>query len=112
MVGRLGFPAGMLVVPATLMLYAEGLDEDGAPMEALQWDGGVWYSEKATAVVDREGRQLRLEGCLVAQGDIALALPKVADGEAVVAGRSYRVYRVERPRNPDGTVHHTTVWLA
>lgn len=108
---RMPFPDWTQNTPAELTLNTEGLGENGAPVAAMQWSGLVWFSEKSRTVKDKDGRDVRLEGSLVIKGDLAPDLPLVSDGEAIVSGRKYEIFRVARPRNPDGSVHHTTVEL-
>lgn len=111
MTGRLMFPHWTQVTPAVLELYGVELDEDGAPVVACSWEGKGWYSAAAKVVNGRDGRSVTLAGVLVVAGDLCPALPLSGGGKAVVDGRSYRVHRIARPRNPDGSVHHTTVEL-
>lgn len=111
MVKRLPFPDWTQTTAAELSLNAEGLNEEGAPDVAIVWSGNAWFSEKSRTVKDKDGRDIRLVGSLVIKGDIAPSLPLISDGTATVASRTYDIYRVARPRNPDGSVHHTTVEL-
>lgn len=76
---------------------------------AVTWIGNVWYSEKRKSVRTADGRDLTVLGSLIIKGDIAPDLVKPADGKVEIRGGLYDVWRVDRPRNPDGTVHHTTV---
>jgi hypothetical protein len=108
---KLPFPDFLLNTPATVTLNGQGLTEDGSPELGVSWSGKCIYSEKAKTVVDAERRLIRIEGSIIVKGDIAPALETLADGEVSVAGKQYRVYRSERPRNPDGTIHHTTLEL-
>lgn len=108
---RLPFPDFLLATPCEIHLNGEGLDEDGAPLPAATWAGKAIYSEKAKTVVDAQRRLVRIEGVVVIKGDAAPDLAVISDGVVTAAGKQYSVYRASRPRNPDGTIHHTTLEL-
>lgn len=109
---KLPFPDWLLVTPCEVVINREGLDEDGAPMIAAQWAGKVIYSEKAKTVITADKQLVRIEGSIIAKGDIAPGVPTASAGTVTIDGaKEYRVYRMERPRNPDGTIHHTTLEL-
>ena len=38
-------------------------------------------------------------------------LKKITDGEVFINGSKYKIYLASKPRNPDGSVHHTTLEL-
>ena len=105
------FPDHLLRIPCTVTLNQEGLNEDGEPEAALSWQGQVIYVEKAKTTVTADNRLVRLEGQIIAKGDIAPKIALISDGSVEVAGRTYSIYRSERPRNPDGSVHHTVLEL-
>lgn len=111
MVKRLPFPTFFLTVPVVLRLNDAGLDENGAPQPAVEWRGRGWWSERAETAVNTDGRTVRLRGRLVLAGDVAPQLAVISDGEAEVAGACYRLWAARRPRNPDGSVHHTSLEL-
>ena len=111
MLGALPFPDFLLNTSCAVKLNGEGLGENGAPVAALEWSGKVIYSEKSKTVVNAENRLVRIEGRVIIRGDIAPELETLTDGAVTVSGKTYRVYRSSRPRNPDGTIHHTTLEL-
>jgi hypothetical protein len=108
---KLPFPKNLAVTPCTVTLNGEGLDEDGAPVQSLSWSGKAIFSEKSRTTLTADKRLVTLEGKVIIEGDIAPNTVEIADGEVTVAGKKYMVYRCERPRNPDGSVHHTTLEL-
>ena len=43
----------------------------------------------------------------IVKGDIAPDLKNVSDGKIVINGVSYEIHAGYRPRNPNGSIHHT-----
>lgn len=103
----LSFPDWLLNTDYSLVLNEEGVTEDGAPKEAFQTSGKCIFSEKAKRIIDSEGKQITLLGKVIIKGDIAPSLKTVSDGVITINGCSYEIHAGYRPRNPDGTVHHT-----
>ncbi len=97
-------------IDATITLY-RGLGEDGGPETAGTWTGTVNLSEKVRRVQDGDGQWIALSGVLHIEGDI---LPDVQfdNGEVTIGDTTHRIVSYSRPRNPDGTVHHTRIEMA
>lgn len=74
------------------------------------YEGGCNLSEKSTTVRSTNGQYVRVNSVLHIEGDIAPDLPEFS-GTAEVNGRVKKIETVDRPRNPDGTVHHTRLGL-
>lgn len=108
---KLPFPNHLLNTLCIAKLNADGLNEQGEPTAALTWEGKVIFFDKSRTTVTADNRIIRLEGRVIAKGDIAPSLEVISDGEVSVMGRTYVVYRSERARNPDGSVHHTVLEL-
>ena len=108
---KLPFPTHLLNADCVAKLNLEGLNEQGAPEAALTWSGKVIFFEKSRTTMTADQRIVRLEGQVIAKGDIAPSLEVISDGEVSVRGRTYKLYRSERARNPDGSVHHTVLEL-
>jgi hypothetical protein len=74
------------------------------------YEGGCNLSEKSRTIRSKDGQYVRLSATLHIKGDIA---PDMADfsGTALVSGVLRRIESVDRPRNPDGTIHHTRLGL-
>ena len=104
---KLPFPKELLTIDYDLTLNQEGISEDGEPMSALTISGKCIFSEKSKRIVDSEGKQVELLGKVIIEGDIAPSLPSVSDGAISINGRTYEIHTGSRPRNPDGSVHHT-----
>ena len=54
---------------------------------------------------------MELVGKVILLGDIAPNIKKISGGQVVINQVEYEIYQASRPRNPDGTVHHTTLEL-
>ena len=104
---KLPFPDQLLVTDYSITLNQEGISEDGEPMSAFTGKGKCIFSEKAKRVIDTDGKQITLLGKVIVKGDIAPSLPSVSDGVITINECSYEIHTGSRPRNPDGTIHHT-----
>lgn len=94
-----------------IILYQEGLSEDGEPLESLKINTLCNYQDRAKRVLDAEHRIIQIEGTALIPGDIAPRLANISDGEVVVNGITRRIYRGCKNRNPDGTVNYTSLEL-
>lgn len=89
----------------------EGLNEDGEPLTAVVVTAKCWYNGKAHQIMNAEKQLIRLEGALIALGDIFPALSSVATGTVSKGDKTHKIYKCERPLNPDGTVYATVLEL-
>lgn len=103
----LPFPDWLLNTDYSLVLNEEGLTEDGMPKEAFKASGKCIFSEKAKRIIDAEGKQITLLGKIIIKGDIAPSLKNVSDGVITINECNYEIHAGYRPKNPNGTVHHT-----
>jgi len=104
---KLPFPDQLLVTDYSLTLNQEGISEDGEPISAFTGNGKCIFSEKAKRIIDGDGKQIELLGKVIIKGDVAPGLKNVSDGAITINGRTYEIHVGYRPRNPDGTIHHT-----
>ena len=104
---ELPFPDFLLNTDYSIVLYEEGISEDGEPIEAIKTSGKCIFSEKAKRIIDSEGKQITLVGKVIVKGDIAPSLKSVSDGVITINGCSYEIHTASRPRNPTGTIHST-----
>lgn len=107
MIEKLPFPDFLLTTDYRITLNQEGISEDGEPISAFTGNGKCIFSEKAKRIIDSEGKQITLLGKVIVKGDIAPSLKSVSDGAITINGCSYEIHSASRPRNPDGTIHHT-----
>lgn len=103
----LPFPEWLLTTKYSVVLNEEGISEDGEPIKAFEGSGTCIWSEKAKRIIDSQGKAITLLGKVIIKGDIAPSLKSISDGVISINGCSYEIYAGYRPRNPNGTVHHT-----
>ena len=104
---QLPFPTWLLTTKYAIVLHEQGITEEGEPIPSLSKEGMCIFSEKAKRIIDSEGKQVSLIGKVIVEGDIAPSLKTISDGVITINGANYHIYQGYRPRNPDGTVHHT-----
>lgn len=106
------YPSWADVTPCTITIGSGGFDEDGVPMTSTTWAGNVNFSEKAKRIQDKDGKWVSLTAVIHVEGDI---LPDVVFTDASckisVYDKSMTCVAYQRPRNPDGSVHHTRLEL-
>ncbi len=95
--------------PVTVHL-TDGLDETGAPVEVAAYTGRCNFSETSKTIRQADGTLVRLTASLTIGGDIAPGI-SVLTGSVDIGGRTWQIASAARPRNPDGTVHHTALDL-
>lgn len=96
----------------SVKLYQEGLSEEGEPLTSFNLEKQKCrFVEKTKIIISPDGRKVELIGKAILAGDIAPNIKKISGGEVTVNDSKYEIYQGSRPRNPDGTVHHTTLEL-
>ena len=104
-------PKRLCKTSISIILYQEGVSEDGEPLEALKINTSCNYQDRAKRVLDAEHRLIQIEVTALIPGDIAPNIANISDGEALVNGIVRRIYRGCKNRNPDGTVNYTSLEL-
>lgn len=104
---KIPFPDWLLNTNYQVTLNQDGISEDGEPISAFTGSGKCIFSEKAKRIIDSEGKQITLLGKVIIKGDIAPELANISDGVITINNHSYEIWAGYRPRNPDGTIHHT-----
>lgn len=95
-----------------IKLYQEGLSEEGEPLTSLNLENQKCrFVEKTKVVISPDGRKVELIGKVILLGDIAPKIKKISGGQVRINRSEYEIYQASRPRNPDGTVHHTSLEL-
>ena len=104
-------------------LYQEGLSEEGEPLTSLDIKNEKCrFVEKSKTIITADGKKVELVGKVILLGDIAPNIKKISggevsnvitviDGKEVINESKYEIYQASRPRNPDGSIHHTTLEL-
>lgn len=95
-----------------VVIYQEGLSEEGEPLTSLDLrNQKCRFVEKTKIIISPDGKKVELLGKVILLGDIAPNIKKISGGEVIVNDSKYEIYQASRPRNPDGTVHHTSLEL-
>lgn len=95
-----------------IVLYQEGLSEEGEPLTSLNLKKQKCrFVEKTKIILSPDGKKVELVGKVILLGDIAPSIKKISGGEVTINDSKYEIYQASRPRNPDGTVHHTSLEL-
>lgn len=103
-------PKSLLVTDVRIVLYSPELNEDGEPITISDAMYKCIWSDKRRHTYDKEKRIIELEGSIIVDGDVSPDT-RSTDGYAVINGEKLKIYKVKRARNPDGSVHHTTLDL-
>nr|DAL39938.1 MAG TPA_asm: Minor capsid protein [Caudoviricetes sp.] len=95
-----------------VVIYQEGLSENGEPLTSLNLKNqNCRFVEKTKVIISSDGRKVELVGKVILLGDIAPNIKKISGGEVIINDSKYEIYQASRPRNPDGTVHHSSLEL-
>ena len=115
-------PEFLLATPCRVVINKEGINEDGAPEKAVEWTGMCRYSDKASERLTADKKLIVLSGAVQMGENVAPNVDLITDGYVVIYntiedrdcdsnGKKIDLYKGLRPRNPDGSVHHTTLEL-
>lgn len=104
-------PKKLCRTPIRVMIYGEGLSEDGAPEAVFSADLKCNYQDTAKTVLTAEGKQVQLSGIALFPGDITPNQPALSGGEVVVYGVKRTIFQGRKARNPDSTVNYTELRL-
>ncbi len=95
----------------SVVMYQEGLSEEGEPLKSLDFKSKCRFVEKTSIVIDQDGKKVELVGLAVFVGDIAPGVKLISGGEVTINNVKYHIFAARRPRNPNGSVYHTTLEL-
>lgn len=102
-------PERICKTPIRLCVEQEGLDEDGAPIEAFTFTGKCNWQDGAKTVLTAEQKYVRITGKAYFPGDLCPSIPVLSAGWAEVFGVRREIVEGIKARNPDGTVNYTEV---
>lgn len=94
----------------TVLITDDKPSENGDCPVLATYTGRCNLSEKSTTVRSNNGSYVKLACVIRIKGDIAPSLSTFS-GKVRVNGREMLIETMDRPRNPDGTVHHTRLGL-
>lgn len=95
--------------PLRLVLEAEEINEDGAPVTALEWSGTCNWQDGGRTELTEEQKYVRVAGRAYIPGDIAPELAVISGGWGEIFGARREILRGIKARNLDGTVNYTEV---
>jgi len=95
----------------TISIELEGISESGGPIIGQTVTPKCFYSGKSYQVMNAQKQIIRLEGKLIALGDLFPELTVIATGTATKGDKKHKIYKCERPLNPDGSVYCTVLEL-
>lgn len=104
---RVKYPNFLEQTECTIILESGELNEDGEPETAKTVTTKCIYNEHSKRAIDKDGKTVMLTGKIFKEGDIAPELANISGGRVKINGAEYNIHAASRPRNPDGTVHHT-----
>lgn len=102
-------PDSLCRTPIRIVIEEEGLDEDGAPIEAFSADLKCNWQDKAETRLTAEQKYVRITGRAYFNGDICPELSAISSGYGIIFGQRREICEGRKARNPDGTVNHTEV---
>ncbi len=102
-------PEAVCKTPIRLTIQQEGLDEDGAPIEAFSFAGLCNWQDGAKTVLTAEQKYVRITGRAYFPGDLCPGIPVISGGWAEVFGVRREIVEGIKARNPDGSVNYTEV---
>lgn len=97
------------VTPVSITL-TEGIDKNGDKKVVGSFSGKCNLNESTKTMRMADGQLIQLTASIVIGGDIAPTLSTV-QGTVTINGKTWNIFTADRPRNPDGTVHHTRLGL-
>lgn len=104
-------PKALCRTPITVTIRREGIDEDGAPMQAVEMETTCNWQDSAKIIRTDETHSVQLSGVALFPGDLCPELAAIASGTVIVFGEPRTIFRGSKARNPDGTVNYTRLEL-
>ncbi|MDO5547952.1 MAG: hypothetical protein Q4F79_05630 [Eubacteriales bacterium] len=104
-------PKALCKTPIWVTIYQEGIDEDGAPLQAITLDTCCNWQDSAKIIRTDETHSVQLSGVALFYGDLCPELAAIASGTVIVFGEPRTIFRGSKARNPDGTVNYTRLEL-
>ena len=104
-------PECICKTPINVIIYGEGLDENGGPEVVFESDPDLRcnYQDNAKTVLTAEQKIVQLSGTALFRGDIAPGVPVISDGQVIVDGVTRKIFQGLKARNVDGTVNYTRI---
>lgn len=104
-------PSDLCKTSVHVVIYAEGISEDGEPVKAVEGNFKCNYQDNAKTIFTKEQKKVEITGTALFCGDIAPTLSVISDGKVIVFGVARKIAQGMKARNPDGTVNYTRLEL-
>lgn len=103
---KLPFPKWLANTP--IEVWFEGTNSDGDYEEKILFKGKCNYTDKTKQILNAERQLITLSGKAVIEGSI---YDGPFEGYVKVNGVKKKIYYIERPLNPDGSIFSTELSL-
>lgn len=103
---KLPFPKWLANTP--IEVWFEGTNSDGDYEEKKIFEGKCNYTDKSRQVLNAERQLILLSGKAVIESSI---YDGPFEGYVIVGGLKKKIYSIERPLNPDGSIFSTELSL-
>lgn len=97
--------------PIHLVFYDEGINEDGAPIVALEINAQCNYQARTKRIYADKKTYVEVSGTCLFNGDIAPKMAEISSGEAIIFGIKRTIASGQKHRNPDGSVNYCEIDL-
>ena len=99
-------PDAVCRTPCIVMLYAEGISEDGAAKQAFSAELRCLFQSSSRRIRTAKQEEVTLAGEVYFSGDFCPELAEIPDGEILISGVKRNIVIGQKARNPDGTVNY------
>lgn len=97
--------------PVNVVIDADGIDEDGAPIEGARWSGACNWQDQTVEKYGKEKAETEVLASLYIDGDPFPELAIISGGTVEAFEDTRNIVRGAKGRNPDGTVNFTRLEL-
>lgn len=104
-------PESVCLTPCEVVLFAEGITEDGAPESAFSGSLQCLFQSGSKRIRTAKNEEVTLSGEAYFSEDFYPDLPEIPDGEITIFGVKRRIATGQKARNPDGTVNYVRLGI-
>lgn len=91
--------------PISCTIDADGIDEDGAPIEGVSWSGKANLQDNTREVYASGKAETEVLATLYIDGDPFPEMAHISGGEVELFGEQRTIVQGSKNRNPDSTVN-------
>lgn len=95
----------------SIVADADGIDEDGAPVEGARFEGMANWQDSVVEVYGQQRSETEVRAIVYIDGDAFPDMAVIAGGEVAALGEVRSIVAGAKARNVDGTVNHTRLEL-